>query len=106
MLAIRKVENYLEKLKEGQYYKELEAIVRGEVGKILLDNRKLLQSALVSVVVALRNYPDRHLLIDRMELTPFTTTTIINYNSFLVLRRPPIAQWNKLSLYFFCRTSH
>ena len=47
-----------------------------------------MQHALVSVVVALRNNPDRHLLIDRMELTPFTTNTIINYNSFLTLRRP------------------
>jgi len=27
-----------------------------------------------------------------MELTHFTTTTIINYNSFLALRRPPIPQ--------------
>jgi hypothetical protein len=29
-----------------------------------------------------------------MQLTPFTTTTIINYNSFLALRRPPISQEN------------
>jgi hypothetical protein len=27
-----------------------------------------------------------------MQLTPFTTNTIINYNSFLVLRRPPYPQ--------------
>lgn len=47
-----------------------------------------MQNALVSVVVALRNDPDRYLLIDGMELIPFTTTTIINYNSFLALRRP------------------
>jgi hypothetical protein len=61
-----------------------------------LDNRKLLQNALVSVIVALRNDPDRYSLIDRMELTPFTTTTIINYNSFLALRRgPPYLQENE-----------
>jgi hypothetical protein len=51
-----------------------------------------LQNALVSVIVALRNDPDRYLLIDRMELTPFTTNTIINYNSFLALRRSPYLQ--------------
>jgi DNA repair exonuclease SbcCD ATPase subunit len=34
--------------------------------------------------------------LDRMELTPFTTTTIINYNSFLALRRPlPYPQGNE-----------
>ena len=87
-LQIRKVENYLEKLKEGQDYQELETIVRSEVGKTLLDNKKLLQNVLVSVVVGLRNDPDRHLLIDRVQLTPFTTNTIINYNSFLAFRRP------------------
>jgi hypothetical protein len=27
-----------------------------------------------------------------MQLTPFTTNTIINYNSFLALRRPPYPQ--------------
>jgi hypothetical protein len=54
-----------------------------------------LQNALVYVIVALRNEPDRYLLIDRMELTPFTTNTIIDYNSFLALRRPPIPQRNE-----------
>jgi hypothetical protein len=82
----------LEKLKGGQDYQKLEAIARSEVVKTLLDNKKLLQNALVSVIVALRNDPDKYLLIDRMELTPFTTTTIINHNSFLVLRRPPRPQ--------------
>src|SRR5215207_6211454 len=64
----QRLQNYVEQFKNGQDYKELEAIVRSEVGKTLLDNKKLLQNALVSVVVALRNDPDRHLLIDRMEL--------------------------------------
>jgi hypothetical protein len=88
----QRLQNYVEQFKNGQDYQELESIVRSEVGKILLDNKKLLQNALVSVVVALRNDPDKYLLIDRMELTPFTTTTIINYNSFLALRRPPSPQ--------------
>ena len=64
----RKLQNYVEQFKNGQDYQELEATVRSEVGKTLLDNEKLLQNALVSVVVALRNDPDRYLLIDRMEL--------------------------------------
>src|SRR5215217_2973642 len=88
----QKLQNYVEQFKNGQDYQELEAIVRSEVGKTLLDNEKLLQNALVSVVVALRNDPDKYLLIDRMQLTPFTTTTIINYDSFLALRRPPCPQ--------------
>ncbi|HKG87590.1 MAG TPA: hypothetical protein VKA95_04635 [Nitrososphaeraceae archaeon] len=92
----QKLQNYVEQFKNGQDYQELEAIVRNKVGETLLDNRKLLQNALVSIVVALRNDPDRHLLIDRMELTPFTTSTIINYNSFLALRRgPPYPQGNE-----------
>jgi hypothetical protein len=85
----QKLQNYVEQFKNSQDYQELEFIVRREVGKTLVDNRKLLQNVLVSVIVALRNDPDRHLLIDRMELTPFTTNTIINYNSFLALRREP-----------------
>ena len=89
---IQKVENYVEQFKNGQDYQELEATVRSEVGKTLLDKEKLLQNALVSVVVALRNDPDKYLLIDRMQLTPFTTTIIINYNSFLALRRLPCPQ--------------
>jgi hypothetical protein len=88
----QKLQNYVEQFKDSQDYQELEATVRSEVGEILSDNKNLLQNALVSVIVALRNDPDRHLLIDRMELTPFTTTTIINYNSFLALRRPPHPQ--------------
>ena len=93
---LQKLENYVEQFKNGQDYQELEAIVRNEVGEILLDSEKLLQNALVSVTVALRNDSDRHLLIDRMELTPFTTNTIINCNSFLALRRgPPHQQGNE-----------
>jgi len=46
-----------------------------------------LQNALSSVIVALRNDPDRHLLID--------TATIINYSSFLALRRPQYLQGNE-----------
>ena len=65
----QRLQNYVEQFKNGQIYQELEAIVRSEAVKTLSDNKKLLQNALVSVIVALRNDPDRYLLIDRMELT-------------------------------------
>jgi hypothetical protein len=86
---LQMLQNYVGQFKNGQDYKELEGIVRSQVVKTLLDNKRLLQNALVSVIVALRNDPNRHLLIDRRELTPFITNTIINYNSFLALRREP-----------------
>src|SRR5215207_2678450 len=63
---LQKLQNYVEQFKNSQDYQELESIVRSEVGKTLLDNKKLLQNALVSVIVALRNDPNRHLLIDRV----------------------------------------
>jgi len=64
----RKLQNYVEQFKNGEDYQELESVVRSEVGKTLLDNKKLLQNALVYVIVALRNDPERYLLIDRMEV--------------------------------------
>jgi hypothetical protein len=91
----QKLQDYVEQFKEDQDYRELESVVINEVEKTLLDNRKLLQNALFSVLLALRNDPDRYFIIDRMELTPFTTTTIINYNSFLALRRPSYLQGNE-----------
>jgi hypothetical protein len=78
----QKLQNYVEQLIEGQDYQELEPVVRNEVGEILSHNKKLLQNALFSVLLALRNDPDRYFIIERMELTSFTTTTIINYNDF------------------------
>ena len=56
---------------------------------------KLLQNALFSVLLALRNDPDRYFIVDRMELSSFTTTTIINYNSFQQSRRSSYLQGNK-----------
>ena len=87
----QKLQDYVEQFKNGQDYQELESIVRREVGKTLLDNKKLLQNALFSILLALRNNPDRDFIVDRMELTHFTTT-IINYDSFLALRRPSYLQ--------------
>ena len=87
----QKLQNYVEQFKEGQDYQELESVVRNEVEKTLSDNKKLLQNALFSILLALRNHPDRYYIVDSMELTHFTTT-IINYDSFLASRRPPICK--------------
>jgi DNA repair exonuclease SbcCD ATPase subunit len=87
----QKLQDYVEQFIEGQDYQELESFVRKEVGKSLLDIRKLLQNALFSILLALRNDPDRYFMINRIELTPFTTI-IINYDLFLALGRPPYAQ--------------
>jgi archaellum component FlaC len=89
----QKLQNYVEQFIEGQDYQELESVVRNEVEKTLLDNKKLLQNAFFSVLLALRNDPDRYLIIDRIELTSFTTNTIINYNSFLRSQRGGSSQF-------------
>jgi hypothetical protein len=76
---------------ESQDYQELESIVQSEVGKAVSDNKILLQNALFSILLALRNNPDRYFIVDRIELTPFTST-LINYNSFLASRHPSYLQ--------------
>jgi hypothetical protein len=83
----QRLQDYVEQFKEGRDYQEFETTVRNEVGGILSDNKKLLQNALFSVMLALRNDPDRYSIVDRIELTPYTTT-ILNYNSFLGSRLP------------------
>ena len=88
----QKLQNYVEQFIEGQDYQELESKVRNEVEKTLSDNKKLLQNALFSVLLALRNHPDRYFIIDRMELTPLTIHTITNYDSFQESRRLPYLQ--------------
>ena len=90
----QKLQNYVGKFIEGQDYQELESFVRKEVGKSLLDNRKLLQNALFSVLLALRNDPNRYFIVDSIGLTYFANT-IINYDSFLALRRLSNPQENE-----------
>jgi hypothetical protein len=92
---VQRLQNYVEQFRNNQDYRELESIVRGEVEKTISDNKKLLQNALFSVLLALRNDPDRYIIVDRMELTSFTTATIINYNSFSKSRRPSTLQGNE-----------
>jgi hypothetical protein len=89
---IQKLRNYVEQFIEGQDYQELESVVRNEVEKILLDNRELLQNALFSVLLALRNHPNRYYIIDQMELTHLTAHTINNYGSFQESRHLPYLQ--------------
>jgi TolA-binding protein len=83
---LQKLQNYVEQFKNGQDYKEIESIVRSEVKETLLDNKKLLQNAFFSILLALRNDPDRNFIVDSIGLTYFANT-IINYDSFLALRR-------------------
>jgi hypothetical protein len=90
----QKLQNYVEQFKDSQDYQELESIVQNEVGKIVSNNKKPLQNVLFSVMLALRNDPDRYSIVDRIELTPYTTT-ILNYNSFLGSRRPLCPQGSR-----------
>jgi hypothetical protein len=68
--------------------------VRSEVKRTLLDNRKLLQNALFSILLALRNDPDRHFIVDSIGLTYFANT-IINHDSFLAVRRQSNSRGNE-----------
>ena len=45
-----------------------------------------MQNALFSILLALRNHPDRYFIVDSIGPTYFANT-IINYDSFLALRR-------------------
>jgi hypothetical protein len=90
----QKLQDYVEQFKDGQDYQELETVVRSHVERILSDNNKLLENALFSILLALRNQPDRYYIVDSIELTHFTTT-IINHDSFLALRRPTYPQRNE-----------
>lgn len=87
----QKLQNYVEQFIEGQDYQELESVVRNVVEKTISDNKKLIQNAFFSILLALRNDPDRYFIVDWMELTHFTTA-VINYDSFSALRRPPYLQ--------------
>ena len=84
----QRLQNYVEQFRNNQDYQEIESVVRSEVEKTISNNKKLLQNTLFSVLLALRNDPDRYFIVDKMELTPFTATTIINCNSFSRSSRP------------------
>jgi hypothetical protein len=90
----QKLQNYVEQFISDQDYQELESMVRSEVKRTILDNRKLLHNALFSVLLALRNDPHRYFIVDSIGLTYFANT-IINYDSFLALSRQSNPQGNE-----------
>jgi hypothetical protein len=90
----QKLQNYVEQFISDQDYQELESMVRSEVKRTILDNRKLLHNALFSVLLALRNDPHRYFIVDSIGLTYFANT-ILSYDSFLALRRQSNPQGNE-----------
>lgn len=84
----QKLENYVERFKNSYNYQEIEQITTHKV-KGIIDNKKtLLEHALVAVIKALKNDPDRYLLIDKMPVT----TTILNHGSLEVVREQTFGQ--------------
>ena len=63
---VQMLEYKIEQFKNGQSYQAIEQITRDRVNELLADNKKLLEYALVSIIDALRNDPDRYLLIDKI----------------------------------------
>jgi hypothetical protein len=62
---IRMLEFQIERFKNSEDYQGIEKIAKDKVNELLTDNRKVLEHALVSVTEALRNEPDRYLLINK-----------------------------------------
>jgi len=60
------LEYQIERFKNSESYQAIEQITRDRVNDLLADNKKLLEYAHVSVIDALRNDPDRYLLIDKI----------------------------------------
>jgi hypothetical protein len=71
----QKLENYIKQFKNSHNYQEIEQIITDKVKGIIENEKRLLEHALVAVIKALRNDPDRYLLIDKM---PVTTTILDN----------------------------
>lgn len=69
------LEFYIEQIKKGQSYIKIEQMASGKVQELLMvkNRKRLLENALVSVIIALRNNPDRKFLIEKM---PVTTTIL------------------------------
>ena len=60
------LEYQIERFKNSESYQAIEQITRDRVNDLLADNKKLLEDAHVSIIDALRNDPDRYLLIDKI----------------------------------------
>jgi vacuolar-type H+-ATPase subunit I/STV1 len=62
---IRIAEYQIDQFKSSKNYQTIEKIAKDKVNETLTDNKKVLEYALVSVIEALRNEPDRYLLINK-----------------------------------------
>jgi chromosome segregation ATPase len=62
---IQIAEYQIEHLKSSKNYQTIKKIAKDKVNESLTDNKKVIEYALVSVTEALRNEPDRYLLIDK-----------------------------------------
>lgn len=71
---VQMLEYQIERFKNSQSYQAIEQAAKVKVNELLNDNRKVLEYALVSVIQALRDNPDRYLLIEK-----------ISYNSYYSL---------------------
>ena len=68
------LEYQIERFKNSGSYQAIEQITRDRVNELLADNKKLLEYALVLIIDALRNDPDRYLLIDKI---PYDSLEIV-----------------------------
>lgn len=73
---VQMLEYQIERYKNTERYLTIEQAAKERVNDLLTDNRKVLEYALASVIDALRNDPDRYLLIDKIPVAD-----IINHNS-------------------------
>jgi hypothetical protein len=63
---VQMLEYQIERFKNCQSYQAIEQAAKVKVNELLSDNRKVLEYALVSVIQALRDNPDRYLLIEKI----------------------------------------
>jgi hypothetical protein len=76
---IQMLEYQIERFKNSKSYQAIEKISKDKVNELLTENRKLLEYALVSVIEALKNEPNRYLLIDKKPYNSLGTIQSILY---------------------------
>jgi hypothetical protein len=92
---VKSLEYYIEQIKKGQSYLNIEQIASGKVQELLMirNRKRLLENALVSLIIALRNNTDRNFLIEKM---PVTTTIL--YGPLEAIRKHIFEQGNGPSI--------
>lgn len=92
---VKSLEYHIEQIKKGQSYLKIEQIASDKVQELLMirNRKRLLENALVSVIIALRNNPDRNFLIEKM---PVTTTIL--YGPLEAIRKHIFEQRNGSSI--------